>query len=162
MRRLRTRLYTAGLEATPERLGAILGAEPAEVIEMTGRLDSRELSLDAPVNEDGTGAFIAQVSAANAPADALAMERQSEAIVRQERDRFAATLAGRRRDVFDARWLADEAPTLQALGERYGVTRERMRQIERALLDELGRRLAPRLALPRARAALQRAQSVRP
>lgn len=147
IRRLRARLTAAGLEPTAERMSALLDATPGEVREMAERLDASELSLDAPAHGDNPEPVGARTAAMDAPADELAMARESERIVRQERDCYRAKLVGRRREVFDARWLVDDAPTLQALGQRYGLTRERMRQIERGMLDELRLQIAPRLAL---------------
>jgi RNA polymerase sigma-32 factor len=66
--------------------------------------------------------------------------------VRHERDHFRAGLDARRRALFDARWLGDEAPTLEEMGERFGVTRERARQLEQGMLSVLRERLRPRLA----------------
>ena len=153
LRRVRAQLLATGGEPTDERLGALLGARPTDVRAMAARLDTRDLSLDAPAFADGGDSVGDHKPAAGAPVDELAMVHERESIVRQERDRFAATLTGRQRAVFDARWSGDEAPSLKALGDRYGLSRERMRQIERAMLDRLGRRLGPRLTMSRAPSA---------
>ena len=147
LRRVRARLLATGTEPTPERLGAIIGVSPVDVRAMAARLDSRELSLDAPAHADGSRSVIERMPDLGARVDELAMAHERELIVRQERDRFRATLTGRRREVFDARWVGDDAPSLQALGDRYGVSRERIRQIERAMLDRLRARLGRRLSL---------------
>jgi RNA polymerase sigma-32 factor len=145
LRRVRAELAAAGLEPTPERLGLLIDARPSDVREIAERLDSRELSLDAPAHADGTATVGARMAAPGASVDDLAMAHESDRIVGQERDRFRATLVGRRREVFDARWGGEETPTLQALGKRFGVSRERIRQIERSMLDELGHQLEARL-----------------
>lgn len=146
LRRARAQLMAAGAEPTPERLAILIDARPDEVREMAARLDSRELSLDAPAHRERAGSLGEQVAAPGHSVDQLAIDHEAELIVRQERDRFRSTLTGRQLEVFDARWLGDDAPSLQTLGKRYGVSRERIRQIERAMLDELGCRLRPRLA----------------
>jgi RNA polymerase sigma-32 factor len=147
LRRVRAQLLASGIEPTPERLGLLVGARPAEVLEVAARLDAHEVSLDAPAHSERPGSLGERMAAPDPRVDELAMAHESEGIVRQEREQFRTTLSGRQRELFDARWGGDEAPTLQALGERYGVSRQRIRQIERALLDKLGRRLGPRLTL---------------
>ena len=47
---------------------------------------------------------------------------------------FARTLGKRDRNLFSARWLADEQPTLSSLARRLGVSRERVRQLESRIL----------------------------
>ncbi|MDB4970222.1 MAG: sigE [Myxococcales bacterium] len=147
LRGLRARFLACGLEPTDERMAAHLGANTDEVRQMAERLDSRELSLDVPAHDDSPESFGAGIRASSPLPEQLAMAHESERIVGQECDRFRATLTGRKRELFDARWRHDEPPTLQALGDRFGVSRERIRQIERSMLNELRRRLEPRLAL---------------
>lgn len=147
LRRVRAAMLAAGQEPTAESLGLVIGARPSAVRDMAARLDTRDLSLDAPAHRDRAGTIGDGLPAPGLRADELAMAHESERIVRQERDRFRVTLTKRQRAVFDARWVSDRAPTLQALGDRFGVSRERIRQIERALLDQLGGRLRPRLSL---------------
>jgi RNA polymerase sigma-32 factor len=48
------------------------------------------------------------------------------------------TLSERERDIFYSRILSDKPETLKELGERYGLTRERIRQIESRMLEKLG------------------------
>jgi DNA-directed RNA polymerase sigma subunit (sigma70/sigma32) len=109
---------------------------------MAQRLDAHDLSLDAPAHPGEPRSIGDNVASEAMPADELAIARQTTSLVRRERDRYRAALGGRRRDLFDARWLDEDAPTLQEMATRYGVTRERTRQIEKAMLTELRQRLA--------------------
>jgi RNA polymerase sigma-32 factor len=142
IRTMRAKLAAAGLEATPERLAALFGVDTASARSMTQRLDAHELSLDAPAHAGEPRTIGDNVASAAMPADELAIARQTASLVRRERERYRATLGGRRRELFDARWLDDDAPSLQEMATRYGVTRERTRQIEKAMLAELRHRLA--------------------
>jgi RNA polymerase sigma factor (sigma-70 family) len=80
------------------------------------------------------------------PADEAVAAAEAAAIVRQERDRFRQSLDARHRALFDARWMSESAPTLKSMGAQLGVSRERARQLERRMLDQLGDRVGPRLA----------------
>jgi RNA polymerase sigma-32 factor len=86
------------------------------------------------------------MAAGDLPADeALAADELGE-ILRSERDRYRDELCDRRRRLFDARWIEESPPTLKTMGERLGVSRERTRQLEQKMLNELGDRVRARLA----------------
>jgi RNA polymerase sigma-32 factor len=145
LRTLRARLTAAGIEATPERIGALLGVDAREVRALEPRLDMHDLSLNEPASANDRGRPW-EPCAGEPPADETAWTRERDVIVRYERDRFRAGLDARRRALFDARWLGDEAPTLEEMGARFGVTRERARQLEQGMLSTLRERLRARLA----------------
>lgn len=143
---LRARLTAAGLDATAERIARLLGVEADEVRRMEPRLSARDLSLDAPRRDGQPEARLDVLAAAEVPADERAAAAELCAIVKSERDRFRLSLPGRRRVLFDARWVDADPPSLQEMGERFGVTRERARQLEQEMLAELGRRVRARLS----------------
>ena len=68
----------------------------------------------------------------------------------------------RSRDIVTSRWLADDEDklTLTALGERYGVSAERIRQLEVAALNKLRDVLVPRLGVDHCEVALPKQQSL--
>lgn len=142
---LRARLSAAGIEATPERVAGILGVDTRTVQTTQARLDAGDLSLDAPA-PDGETARVARMAASGLPADEALADDELAGIVRVERDRYRQSLSPRRRQLFDARWVGDERPTLKEMGERLGVSRERARQLEQKMLSELGDRVRSRLA----------------
>jgi RNA polymerase sigma-32 factor len=108
-----------------------------------------ELTLDAPQNGaagEPLTTRVAQLPADDGSRPDVCVEgSESRAQVRATIDAFAATLRGREREIFDTRWRADEAPTLAALGDRFGISRERVRQIEARLLSRLRSYLDHRL-----------------
>jgi len=69
--------------------------------------------------------------------DVLVENAEFRARVRAATDGFASTLAPRERTIFDARFRSEEPPTLESLGARFGITRERTRQLEKGMLDRL-------------------------
>jgi RNA polymerase sigma-32 factor len=58
-------------------------------------------------------------------------------LLRAKLETFAATLTGRERTLFDERLLNDQPKTLQEIGDHYGISRERARQLEARLLARL-------------------------
>ena len=121
-------------------IAAALGVEPAEVTRMEGRLASRDVAFDGHADDDEDDAPTAPAhyleDTASNPAELVA---EADAAGRASRQLAAAlgTLDDRSRDILRARWLADEKTTLMDLAARYGVSAERIRQIERNAMKKL-------------------------
>ncbi len=122
-----------------------LGVTPAEVNEMERRLSTRDLSFDpSPVADDdddayGPAAYLP--SPELDPADAVADDEWLTNAQDQLRDALAH-LDDRSRDIVASRWLTDDKATLQTLAERYGVSAERIRQLEANAMKKLRGRMA--------------------
>ena len=117
-----------------------LGVDPREVREMERRLSARDLSFD-PLPDAGDEDSIASPSlylpAAEADPATLVEQDQWDGDVA---DRLSTALDGldeRSRTVIRSRWLAEDKKTLQELGDDYGVSAERIRQIEAAAITKL-------------------------
>ena len=115
-----------------------LDVREKDVVEMQARLAMPDVSLDAPIGDaEGNvtrGQMLPAVTAG--PDDQLANE-EVRRIFSDHLAAFRGTLKGRDLEVFDSRLLAEEPLTLQEVGERYGITRERARQIEARILKKL-------------------------
>ena len=117
-----------------------LGVAPAEVTRMEGRLASRDVAFDGYADDDDEDAPAAPAhyleDASSNPAELVA---EADAAARASRQ-LAAAMSGldaRSRDILRARWLAEDKTTLMDLAERYGVSAERIRQIERNAMKKL-------------------------
>ena len=134
------RLEALGVEEPGTKLLAEkLDVPEEEVKHMQKRLAAADLSLDAPVQNDDPNAashldFVRDQSVG--PEKEFGNQEFS-ALLREKLLTFGSTLTGRDREIFELRTLADEPLTLQEIGDRYGITRERARQIERRMLDRL-------------------------
>jgi RNA polymerase sigma-32 factor len=137
LQREKERLEALGFTPTPALLAERLDVAPADVIEMDQRLGRAEVSLDAPVGEDAKDTVLDLVPSPDARPDAIVARADQMARVRAALDEFAATLAGKDLFVFRQRMVAEEPLTLQEIGDHYGVTRERIHQIEAALQKRL-------------------------
>jgi RNA polymerase sigma-32 factor len=123
-----------------EAVAGELGVEPREVREMERRLSARDLSFD-PVPDTGD-----EDSAVSPSLYLPSPEADPAAIIEQDQwdgavaGNLATALEGlddRSRTVIRSRWLAEEKKTLQELADDYGVSAERIRQIESAALAKL-------------------------
>ena len=117
-----------------------LDVKEKEVIEMQMRLSAPDFSLDAPIGSDEGGESVTRgsliPSATESAEDSLATNEVKE-LFKEHLDEFRQTLSGRDVEIFEERILADEPLTLQELGDRYGVSRERARQLEAKLIKNL-------------------------
>jgi RNA polymerase sigma-32 factor len=137
----RAELAALGIDPSDAEVAKRLQVTEAEVAEMSARLSSSERSLDAPVG-DADGRSIARVDLMPAvieAADQALGDREVASILHERLQEFRKTLEGRDKDIaiFDERLTADEPLTLQELGDRFGISRERVRQLEQRLTGKL-------------------------
>lgn len=137
----REKLEAAGFVPTTKLLAERLSVPEQEVAEMQLRLSASEASLDAPVGgDDDTGKRthldMLESSSASRP-DVSTESEEFRGLLRSKLEAFEATLKGREQTLFHDRLMADQPLTLQEVGERYGISRERARQIEARLLGRL-------------------------
>jgi RNA polymerase sigma-32 factor len=133
----KARLEAKGFKPTPKRIAQSLGVKEREVIEMDMRMGASEVSADAPAGpESDTSMLDLLPNEASTTEDAVA-DSEFFGLMTEKIREFGDTLEGRELEIFNERLLAEDPLTLQELGERYGVSRERVRQIEEALRKRL-------------------------
>ncbi len=122
-----------------------LGVEPREVREMEQRLAARDLSFDPAPDadeEDGIGSPSLYLPSPDLdPARAVEQE-EWEGAVSDSLTAAISTLDERSREIVKARWLGEDKRTLQDLADEYGVSAERIRQIEATALGKLRAEMA--------------------
>lgn len=126
-----------GLNATDEIL--------ALPIETAGPIDSSDLSLNASISDDAATHLDMLRDDGPGPVETVA-EKQSTALVKKEVSGALALLNDRERIVVETRLMSDEPESLQSIGDRLGLTRERVRQIEGAAIKKLKKSLSVRLS----------------
>jgi RNA polymerase sigma-32 factor len=141
LRKKRAELQSMGIDPTNAEIAKQLNVPEADVAEMDVRLAQSEKSLDAPVG-DADGRSIAKVDmmpAAGAGPETQMADEELQALLKEKLAEFRKTLAGKEKDVaiFDMRLVADDPLTLQDLGDKFGISRERVRQLEQRLLQRL-------------------------
>ncbi|HEY8377446.1 MAG TPA: RNA polymerase factor sigma-32, partial [Nannocystis sp.] len=139
LRKQRDKLKQAGVDPTPEAIAEALDVSEAEVIEMDRRLAAPDMSLNAPLGgeeEDGrTRMDIIEDSSDDPEVEVESSEFKD--LLHAKLREFGATLSGRELEIFRDRLVADEPITLQELGDRWGVSRERARQLEKRMVLRL-------------------------
>lgn len=119
-------------------LAAALDVKEKDVIEMQQRLAASDVSLDSPLSDDPKSPTQGDVLAKDEPRiDDVLADEQIQKVFSEHLQEFRATLKGRDLEVFDTRMMAESPLTLQEIGDKYGITRERARQIETNILKKL-------------------------
>lgn len=141
----REKLLAHGIEPTPRLLAHNLQVEEKDVEEMSARMASDDLSLDAPLrggDEESHQTKLDRLAATDGTgADDRIGNEQMKRLLREKLEAFGRTLTNQReRTIFEKRLLppdGTEPLTLQEIGDQYGLTRERARQIESKLTERL-------------------------
>ena len=147
LKKEKARLSAMGIEPTSELLAERLHVPEKDVISMDHRLSAGEASLDAPVGSPD-GRPVARVDllpSGGARVDDLLAEAEIGDQMSAKIREFGATLRDKEKIIFDERLMSDEPKTLQDLGTEFGVSRERVRQLEKRLLGKLKNYLGEQL-----------------
>lgn len=138
LRKEKARLEQLGYEAGPRQLAERFGVSEEDVEEVQKALSSHDLSIDAPVDQDEEGHGAGDWLPSGGPSVEEDVARQ-ELQERVERvlAKFREDLGDRERAILDERILSDDRATLQVLGDRFGTTREAVRQAEVRLMKRL-------------------------
>ncbi len=129
--------------ADVERIARLLRVRASDVEEMEQRMDGRDLSLDAPMSDDGATSHVDFLAADGTPADDVLGRLEEDRLVREQVAEALGRLDPRERHIIQRRLMDEDAVTLKELGERFGFSRERARQIEIRAREKLRRELEP-------------------
>jgi RNA polymerase sigma-32 factor len=135
--RERNRLKAFGFIPEPKLVANRLDVKEEEVVEMTQRLEGSELSLSTPMGEDSRETYEAFLKDPAAPVDDRLAEKQRQGIFVEKLKEFRKRLTKREAEIFDKRIMAEEPLVLQALGDKYHISRERVRQIQERIIKNI-------------------------
>ena len=119
-----------------------LRVRPSDVVEMQQRMEGRDLSLDAPV-ADGTSTHLEFTPSDGEPQDEELARVEEDALVSRRVSEAMGRLDPRERHIVEARIMGEGKETLRDLGQHFGFSRERARQLEIRALEKLRRELQP-------------------
>jgi RNA polymerase sigma-32 factor len=138
LNREKRELERQGFEVEPRLLAERLDVSEQDVLQMEQRLAESDVSLDAPLGGGDSERSVADLVAGAAPsAEEEFGDEELRGVFLAKVKEFAEGLDDRDRRIVDARILAEEPRTLQELGAEFGVTRERVRQLEARLVGRL-------------------------
>lgn len=136
------RLENLGFTADAETLSQNLEVSKEDIMEMSQRMGQQDLSLDMPFGEDSTTTRLDMLPALEASVESqLAREEISDNLHRHLQT-IIPELSDKEKDILSSRLLASSPVTLREIGDKYGITRERVRQIESRLLQKLREHLS--------------------
>ena len=131
-------------EKNPEfaEIAETLGVKTHEIEEMDMRMSNRDLSLDASVGDDGESSHMDFLVYQGEDQEASLIRKEEKEIVQRNISGALSELSEKESFIIKHRVMADVPLTLQEIGDKYNITRERARQIEKQALKKL------RLAIP--------------
>lgn len=139
LRSARDALERGGETATPEQIAEVLGADVPTTRDMLGRMSGNDVSLQATVGESGTTTRQALLPDDSPGPEELLARRQVRAKVRARTFAMMQVLDPKERYIMARRLLATEPETLRGIGRVFGISRERVRQIEGKVIRKLRR-----------------------
>ncbi len=137
LKKEKAKLERQGFAPDTKLLADRLNVSERDVIEMDQRLGNWELSLDQPFSQNTEGTLLDVLPAQVPPADEELADTELRTLFRQKLGEFAKGLSERDEDILRNRILSDTPLTLDDLGTKYGITKERTRQLEARLINRL-------------------------
>ncbi len=122
---------------TVVELAERLNVAEKDIIEMNGRLSGRDASLDAPVGDAARTTYVEFLREDSESPEELYSEIERRRLLRREVNEIMKGFNDRERFIVAKRLMADEPMTLQKIGKRFSISRERVRQIEGRVLEKL-------------------------
>jgi RNA polymerase sigma-32 factor len=135
----KAKLAAMGIEPSAAEIARRLNVDEKEVIDMDRRLSGGDQSLDAPSAAlEGRGMpRVELLPSAQVNPEMALQASEMDTILKDRLEQFRKTLKGKDAIIFDRRMTAEEPLTLQELGNEFGVSRERVRQLEARLIGKL-------------------------
>jgi RNA polymerase sigma-32 factor len=128
-----------------EEVAEDLGVKPETVLEMESRLSGQDIAFDGPTQDDEDKVVATPagyLSDMRMEPAALLEADDSETQMRESLGNALQNLDPRSREILEARWLGEKKSTLHELADRYQVSAERIRQIEKSAMKKLKEQLA--------------------
>ncbi len=131
-------LELEGFDVEPKLLAERLEVTEDDVIDMDQRMSQSDLSLNAPARRDDASAEFGDfIPADGRNAEQTVGDTQLSQVFQEKIAEFSAALGERDRKIVEERIIAEEQKTLQELADEFGISRERVRQLEKRLVDRL-------------------------
>ncbi len=137
LKKEKQRLLDQGFDPKPKLLSRTLGVSEQEIINMDQRLDGWDVSLDAPLKEDSDSERIDFIRSEAETAEDHIARMEIESILTSKISAFKENMNPRELEIFEQRVFSENPATLQEIGDKYGISRERVRQIEKNIIKKM-------------------------
>ncbi|WP_207679650.1 sigma-70 family RNA polymerase sigma factor [Desulfonema magnum] len=137
LKKEKQKLIDQGFDPKPKLLSERLGVSEREIVDMDQRLDGWDVSLDAPLKNDSDTERIDFLSTAAESAEDKVAKKEMDILLHNKIAEFRKKLTKRELEIFNLRIFSDAPATLQEIGDRYGISRERVRQVEKNIVTKM-------------------------
>jgi RNA polymerase sigma-32 factor len=137
LKKEKQRLIDQGFDPKPKLLSERLGVSEREIVDMDQRLDGWDVSLDAPLKNDSETERIEFLSTDSESIEDQVSKKEIELLLHNKISEFRKKMSPREVEIFELRIFSDNPVTLQEIGDRYGISRERVRQIEKNIIRKM-------------------------
>jgi RNA polymerase sigma-32 factor len=131
------KLYAINQRFDAKLLAEKIGVEESEVVEMQQRLSKQDLSLNTPIGDKGEDTKISLLQSLEESALNVLEHKEVIKILKKAIPEVEKDLNERDKFILNSRILSEEPITLQEVGDKYNVTRERARQLEARIVEKI-------------------------
>jgi len=129
------RLEGLGLYPAPKLIARSLQVKEEDVVDMQTRLAYNDVYLDAPLNDEGVDTMM-DILATDEDVEDIVSEKETQNALAEKIREFKTTLSEKEICILDDRLMADEPKTLEEIGVKFCLSRERVRQIQQGILKK--------------------------
>jgi RNA polymerase sigma-32 factor len=137
LKKEKQRLIDQGFDPKPKLLSERLGVSEREIVDMDQRLDGWDVSLDAPLKNDSETERIEFLSTDAESIEDQVSKKEIELLLHNKISESRKKMSPREVEIFELRIFSDTPVTLQEIGDRYEISRERVRQIEKNIIRKM-------------------------
>jgi RNA polymerase sigma-32 factor len=137
LKKEKQKLMDEGFDPKPKLLSQKLGVSEREIVDMDQRLDGWDVSLDAPIKDDSDTERMELLNTDVESTEDRMAKKEIESLLHNKIAEFKKTMTTRELEIFEKRIFSDSPETLQEIGDRYNISRERVRQVEKNIVKKL-------------------------
>jgi RNA polymerase sigma-32 factor len=137
LKKEKQKLIEQGFAPETKLLSSRLGVSEQEVRDMDLRLDGWDVSLDEPLKSDSDTERGDFFSSEAESVESQVARKEVETLLREKLRDFKKQLSERELDIFQRRIFTDTPDTLQEIGDKYEISRERVRQLEKNIVKKM-------------------------
>lgn len=137
LRKEKRKLEAQGIAASPQLIAQALDVSEEDVVAVENSIQSSDLSLDQTVADDSEASYLDRLASTEALIDERMAAGELKDFIDAKLNKFSSDLSEKERIILQQRLLAEEPLTLQAIADKYGVTREAIRISEKRLVEKI-------------------------
>lgn len=137
LKKEKQKLIDDGFDPKPKLLSEKLGVSEKEIVDMDQRLDGWDVSLDAKINDNSDTKRVEILNVDAASVEDQFAKKELDELLHNVVNKFKKNITDRELDIFNLRIFSDDPVTLQEIGDRYHISRERVRQIEKNIIKKM-------------------------